>query len=106
MSTRTAATSSSPLGLARLLARQGRLDEAESVLERACRDQGQSMAVTAELARLLQSRRRYGNAEDRWRTALAATPDQLDAQQGLLRALRLQRRFSDAERLVAASAAW
>ncbi|MFZ1428569.1 MAG: tetratricopeptide repeat protein [Geminicoccaceae bacterium] len=105
MSTRTAPASSSPLGLARLLARQGRLDEAESVLERACQDQGQPMAVTAELARLLQSRRRYGNAEDRWRTALAATPDLLDAQQGLLRALRLQCRFTDAERLVAAGLA-
>lgn len=94
------AARSSPLGLARLLARQGRFDEAETVLERADREQDRPTAVTAELARLLQARRRYGDAEGRWRTALAASPDSLDAQQGLLRALRLRCRFADAERLV------
>ncbi len=101
----TAATSASPLRLARLLASQGLLDEAEAVLEHARRDRGEPTAVGAELARLLQTQRRYGQAEDRWRAALAATPDNLDTFQGLLRALRLQHRFADVESMVATALA-
>ncbi len=105
MSVPTAATSASPLRLARLLASQGRLDEAEAVLEHARPDRSEPTAVGAELARLLQTQRRYGQAEDRWRAALAATPDNLDAFQGLLRALRLQHRFADGESMVATALA-
>ena len=87
-----AVTEPRPLRLARLLARQGRLDEAEAVLEQATSDAAASPATAAELARLLQAQRRYGGAEVRWRAALQAAPQEQAALQGLLRALRLQRR--------------
>src|SRR3712207_5620165 len=84
--------------LARTLARQGRADEAEVVLERVVPHAAApaASAESRELARLLQAQRRYREAEDRWREIRLAVPGDASALQGLLRVVRLRHRFVDA----------
>jgi predicted Zn-dependent protease len=89
------------LGLAQRLARERRADEAEAILRRARTAGDTTTATAAELARLLQAQRRYGEAQAQWRAILAATPDDLSALHGLLRTQRLRVQLVDAEALVA-----
>ena len=89
------------LRLAQRMAREHRADEAEAILRRA-RTAGDTTAATAaELARLLQAQRRYGEAETQWRAILDTAPDDLPALHGLLRIQRLRLRLVDAAALAA-----
>lgn len=97
--------STPPSRLARLLVRQGRLDEAEAVLVRTPPAPAAADDVAAELARLLQSQRRLGAAEEHWRAILATAPEDMAAMQGLLRTLRQRHRYADAERAITAGLA-
>ncbi|MEK0085616.1 tetratricopeptide repeat protein [Benzoatithermus flavus] len=88
------------LRLARQLAREGRIEEAESVLERARAASGDPAEPAKELARLLQAQRRYGEAEVRWRTIVETAPHDVGALQGLVRTMRLHHRLVDAARTI------
>jgi tetratricopeptide (TPR) repeat protein len=90
-----------PLRLARLLAREGRLEEAEAVLARVpAAANGDPAGLAKELARLLQAQRRYGEAETRWRAIAEAVPEDVGALQGMVRTMRLRHRFTDAARTI------
>ncbi|MFO1046546.1 MAG: glycosyltransferase family 2 protein [Geminicoccaceae bacterium] len=77
--------------LAHRLGRETRADEAELVLRRSS-----GSAPARELARLLQAQRRYGEAEQQWRAAVADHPDDPAVWQGHARVLRLLHRLKDA----------
>lgn len=100
MSASTAHAEPPPLRLARQLAREGRIEEAEAVLARAPAPGDDPTGPGRELARLLQAQRRYGEAEARWRAIVAAAPEDVGALQGLVRVMRLRHRFADAARTI------
>jgi tetratricopeptide (TPR) repeat protein len=89
-----------PLRLARLLAREGRREEAEAVLRRAQPTAGERTVLGKELARLLQAQRRYHEAEAQWQALVRTAPEDEGAVQGVVRVLRLRHRFADAAQAV------
>jgi Flp pilus assembly protein TadD len=89
------------LRLAQRVAKERRPDEAEALLRRARPGTAATSVIDRELARLLQSQRRYGEAERQWRQVVVAAPDDPAALHGLLRVLRLRHRLADAESEVA-----
>nr|WP_284694531.1 tetratricopeptide repeat protein [Geomonas sp. Red32] len=85
------------INLASLLKDHGMLGEAETILADGVRITPGSVRLNYNLANVLQSQGRSLEAVERYRAALAADPDHLDARQNLLFALHYSYRFGDRE---------
>ncbi|GFO53241.1 hypothetical protein GMSM_02480 [Geomonas sp. Red276] len=85
------------INLASLLKAHGMLGEAEAILAEGVRIAPGSLRLNYNLANVLQSQGRSLEAVERYRAALAADPDHLDARQNLLFALHYSSRFGDRE---------
>jgi tetratricopeptide (TPR) repeat protein len=85
------------LGAARALALQGKLSDAENILQRQAKRNPRSAAVWLNLGHVMRDRQQRQEAIDCYEKAVALEPEMPDARNALGSALHSKLRFADAE---------